>query len=202
MILAKNPPLNADPGNTRESDKTLKVAIVASYAGVSVGGAYMLTLLPNIEIFSMLLFLGGMLFGKRLGLIISLVAALIYGLFNIYGASPWPILIVQLGCYGSLGLLGGFFKDSRTIHPITRRTQGIFGLVGTCFALGYTLLADIMFPLFTGGQNTIALWVLYGMPMRLILMICDLITFSQLVPLVYISIEKHLRTLFPRAMNI
>ncbi|MEX2718197.1 MAG: hypothetical protein Q6353_011520 [Candidatus Sigynarchaeum springense] len=181
---------------------TLKLAIVASYAGLSVGGAYMLTLIPNIEIFSALLFLGGMLFGKKLGVFIALVAALIYGLFNIYGASPWPLLIVQLGCYAGLGLIGGFCKESRAIQPITRRTQGIFGLIGISFAFVYTMLADIIFPLFTGGQYTITLWILYGMPMRFVLMTCDLITFSQLVPLVYIATEKHLRSIFPHALEL
>ncbi len=191
-----------DVRKARDSNKTLKVAIIASYAACCVGGAYMFTFLPNIEIFTMLLFLGGILFGKKLGAIIALVSALIYGLFNIYGASPWPLLIVQLGCYGSLGFVGGLFKNSQTIQPITRRTQGIFGLIGMGFAFVYTVLADIMFPLFAGGQNTIAMWLLQGMIMRVIMMACDLITFSQLVPLIYVAVEKHLQTMFPRTMDM
>ena len=149
----------------------------------------------------MMLFLGGLLFGKRLGALIAFIAEIIHSMFNIYGASPIPLLIVQLIMYTILGFAGGLMKNSKIRMTMTRRSQVVFGFIGLSFAFIYTIWADIMFPLFVGGTGlTIVGWIIQGMILRIVLMACDFITFSMLLPLILVAVEKHVAAIFPSQM--
>jgi len=189
------------PEIRRETSPALKIGIVATYAAASVGAGYILIFLPNIEIYDMMLFLGGLLFGKRLGALIAFIAEIIHSMFNIYGASPIPLLIVQLIMYTILGFAGGLMKNSKIRMTMTRRSQVVFGFIGLSFAFIYTIWADIMFPLFVGGTGlTIVGWIIQGMILRIVLMACDFITFSMLLPLILVAVEKHVAAIFPSQM--
>jgi hypothetical protein len=177
----------------------IKVAIVATYAGTCVGAAYMLTLIPNIEIYSMLVFLGGLLFGKMIGALNGFLSSLIYFVFNILGASPAPLLLVQLITYTMLGFTGGIFKETRIRRMITRQSQIVFGILGAGFMIAYTFFADFVFSIVM-GVNFFA-WFLQGLVFTILLIACNIITFSMLLPLLIVGIDKHLPGFFPPAME-
>lgn len=186
----------------RAISPALKVGIVGIYAAACVGGGYMLIFIPNVQIYDMMIFLGGLLFGPWLGTTIAFIAELIHSIFNIYGASPPPLLLVQLIAYPLLGLAGGLMKNARIIKNITKRSQLIFGLIGLTFAFTYTIFADIIWPLLANIGVSIALWVIEGMPLRIVLMTCDFITFSMLLPLILVAVEKHVSTIFPSRIRL
>jgi uncharacterized membrane protein len=177
---------------------TLKITIVAVYAAACVGAGYLLIFIPNVEIYDMMIFLGGLLFGKRIGVSAAFIAEVIHSIFNVYGASPLPLLVVQLIAYTILGLAGGAMSESKFRKVITKRSQVVFGLIGTTFAFIYTVCADIMFPLFVGGGTSIIGWLIQGTFFRIVLMVCDFITFSSLMPLILVAVEKHIISIFPR----
>jgi len=194
MIVAIN---ETGDQHDKEGSPALKIGIVAMYAAACVGAGYMLIFIPNVEVYDMMVFLGGLLFGPGLGTIIAFTAELIHSIFNIYGASPLPLLLVQLLAYPLLGLAGGLLKNTRLRKTITKRSQVVFGMIGLVFAFTYTILADIIWPIFGGLGTSIVLWVLQGMPLRIVLMACDFITFSMLLPLILVAVEKHLAAIFP-----
>ncbi|NMC03815.1 MAG: hypothetical protein GYA24_01325 [Candidatus Lokiarchaeota archaeon] len=177
----------------------MRIAIIAMYTGTCVGGAYMLTLIPNIEIFSMLVFMGGILFGKAIGSMNGLLSALMYFLFNILGASPAPLLVVQLVAYTALGLLGGVIRRARIRTAVGTTSQVCFGLIGGAFAFVYTFTADVVFSLVM-GINLLA-WILQGIIFTILLIACNVITFGLLLPLLLVGIDKHLATAFPNAIH-
>ena len=168
---------------------SLKIALVAIFASTCVGAGYLLALIPNVEIFTMLVFLGGLLFGKKIGMLNAFVSSIIYFVFNLYGASPVPLLVVQLAAYSLLGLLGGFLTNVKVRKIITRRSQLVFGIIGAGFVFMYTFIADIVFS-FIMGMNFFA-WFLQGIIFTSILVACNAITFGFLLPLIILPLDKY-----------
>ena len=176
------------------------VALIAMYAATCVASAYMLILIPNIEFFTMMIFLGGLLFGRAIGATNGFLASLLYFVFNIYGLSPLPLLGIQVGAYTLLGFTGGVLKGASFVARVTPRSQAMFGLIGVAFVLAYTLVADFTFSVIM-GINFLA-WVLQGMIFTLLLVASNLITFALLLPLVLVPVQKQVASLFPSLEDI
>jgi hypothetical protein len=182
---------------TRKSTtrRVLKITTIATYAAACIGAGYMFTEIPNVEVFTMLVFLGGLLFGKTIGLINGFLAAMIYFIFNIFGASPLPLLIIQIAAYTALGLLGGAMRSTRLRQSITKGSQVVFAIIGALFSFGYTFIADIVFSVII-GTDFIA-WFMQGLVFTIIMMTCNTITFGFLLPLMIVALDKHLLGMFP-----
>ena len=90
--------------------RTSKVVLISMFTALSVVIGYMLALLPNIELFTLMVFLAGFVLGGRYGLLVGLFSSLIFTFFNPFGPSPLPLLIVQLTYYSMVGFLGGVAK--------------------------------------------------------------------------------------------
>ena len=179
----------------------LRITIVALYAAVCVAAAYMLILIPNVEIYTMLVFLGGLLFGKFAGCSIGFISTIIYRLFNIYGVSDPALLLIQLLFYSFLGFFGGIFKNSKLRKDINSKSQIIFGLIGTCFIAAYLLTADIIGALIFCKVGTLGVCItvklISGILFYAIGIIANLVTFSVLMPLIIVSFDKQIVKLLP-----
>ncbi|MFX0102665.1 MAG: ECF transporter S component [Candidatus Hodarchaeota archaeon] len=194
--------------NTSEADgnisriQILRITIVALYTAATVAAAYILILIPNVEIYTMLVFLGGLLFGKYAGTSIGFISTIIYRLFNIYGASDPALLIIQLISYSILGFLGGVLKKTHLRQDINSKSQLIFGLIGACFIAAYLLTADIIGALIFCKPGTLSICVtaklVSGILFYAIGVIANLVTFSVLMPLIIVSFDKQLVKVFPR----
>ena len=91
--------------------KSLRIALIATFSSLSVVLGYMLAYIPNIEVFTLLIFLSGFVLGKRDGMIIGLLSSTIFTFFNPLGTSPPPLFVYQLIHYSFTGLLGGLLKN-------------------------------------------------------------------------------------------
>ncbi|MHA1683059.1 MAG: hypothetical protein ACTSUE_19125 [Promethearchaeota archaeon] len=187
-----------EKGSENSSRTSKQIAFVAIYAATTVGCAYILTIIPNVEFFTVLVFLGGLIFGKFIGLMNGFLSSLIYFIFNIYGQSPMPLLVVQLSVYTTLGLLGGVVRGTKIRVNITGSTQIIYGLIGLFFILGYTMLSDFVFSLVMGVNFLV--WYLQGIIFTLTLTICNFLTFSLLIPTTLSAVDSH-SSLFPTPIN-
>ncbi|MBN2150790.1 MAG: hypothetical protein JW839_05080 [Candidatus Lokiarchaeota archaeon] len=182
---------------TKHPSDALRIATIGMYAASCIGAGYMFTIIPNVEIFSMLVFLGGLLFGRVVGLLNGFIAALIYFLFNIFGASPPMLLGVQLAAYTLLGLMGGVMRPTRLRRSISPASQAVFAIIGAAFSFAYTFVADVSFAL-SLGMNFVA-WFLQGLVFTIISIVCNVLTFGFLLPLLVVSLDKHLQRMFPLA---
>jgi len=193
--MTENPP-NPELVVPTESEmpKSTSVAIVAIFTATAVGTSYMLVAIPNVKLFEMIIFLAGLLFGKRIGSLVGFLSGLIYGVFNFYGASPLPLLAVQLVAYTLLGLLGGAMMRSRVRLVITPVSQAVFALIAIGFSLAYALGADYVYALVIGINYLI--WILQGAVFTIILVVCNAITFGLLMPLILVKIDPIIEKLY------
>ncbi|MBD3187406.1 hypothetical protein GF325_11295, partial [Candidatus Bathyarchaeota archaeon] len=156
----KSPKSQSEPCDApepRKEPEPLLIALVGVYSATTVGAAYAFTLIPNVEFLSVLVFLGGMIFGHFIGMLNGLVSATMYFVFNVNGMSPAPLLALQVLLYTTLGLLGGMIRKTNLRRVLTIKVQIIYGCMGAGFAFFYTLLIDTTWALVFG----INVWVWY-----------------------------------------
>ena len=128
---------------------TFRIAILSTFAALAVVFGYMLAFIPNIEIFTLTIFLSGFILGKKEGLIVGLLSSMIFTFFNPLGTSPLPLLLYQIAHYSLTGFLGGLLrhyfnkrdyfkpKDDLYIFPILV----ILGLTGALITFSYDILS-------------------------------------------------------------
>ncbi len=116
------------------------VAIVGVFSALAVTGAYLFIPIHNVEIFTALIFMSGVLFGTRIGVLVGAISATIYGTINPFGMSPLPLLAIQVFSRAVTGYVGGRYQaiarnDNR---PWLRRSY--FALAGFLLTLIYIVL--------------------------------------------------------------
>lgn len=87
-----------------------KLILAALFTVVSVVLGYLLSAVPNIELMTLCVFLGGMFLGWRSGMLVGCLSILIYSLFNPFGPPLPPLLFAQLGGFSLVGCCGGLLR--------------------------------------------------------------------------------------------
>jgi uncharacterized membrane protein len=131
------------------SKRSFKIALLSTFSALTVVFGYTLALIPNIEIFTLMIFLSGFTLGKKEGFIVGLLSSIIFTFFNPLGASPLPLFFYQVVHYSLTGLSGGlvrnffnkkeFFrpKDDLYVFPVI----SILGIIGALITLIYDILS-------------------------------------------------------------
>ncbi len=137
--------------------RSFRIALVSTFTALSVVLGYALVFIPNVELFTLTIFLSGFILGKRDGMIVGFLSSIIFTFFNPLGASPLPLLAFQLMYYTSVGLLGAvvhqllrnktFFTPDEDLYKISLMV--IFGITGgmitTFFQIFSTMVDAISF---------------------------------------------------------
>ena len=186
-----------NPIYSKQKTITLSITIVAIFSSLIVASGYALTFLPNIEIITMLTFMGGLLFGKTKGTLIGLISSIIYRVFNFYGASLPPLLLVQVLFYTFLGLLGGMIHGTSFRKEVTAKSQAFFCIVGILFASAHLVVSDLVDSLLIRQLPFIVVF-LSGIPFTLTNIILNAITFGLVCPLIIVQLDPYLKTKFPK----
>jgi uncharacterized membrane protein len=87
--------------------KSFRIVLTSMFAALAVVLGYLLVFIPNIELFTLMIFLSGFILGKRDGAVVGLMSSFIFVFFNPYGVSPLPLFAYQLAHYALVGILGG-----------------------------------------------------------------------------------------------
>ncbi|HDZ17578.1 hypothetical protein LCGC14_1270090 [marine sediment metagenome] len=132
--------------------KSFRIVLVSTFTALAIVLGYLLAYLPNIELFTLTIFLSGFILGKRDGMIVGFFSSFIFCFFNPFGVSPLPLLAFQLFYYSMTGLLGGFsskflskkdyFKpdeDLYTLHVLV-----IFGIIGGFMTFSYDIFSTAL----------------------------------------------------------
>ena len=129
--------------------RSFKIALLSIFTALAVVFGYMLVNIPNIELFTLIIFLSGFIMGKKEGMLVGLLSATIFCLFNLYGASPLPLLAYQLMHYSLTGLAGAltrnyldkksYFKPKEDLYVF--RVIVLFGFIGGLITFIYDLLS-------------------------------------------------------------
>ena len=134
--------------------RSFRISLIATFTALAIVLGYAMAYIPNIEVFTLMIFLSGFIMGKKEGAIIGLLSASIFTFFNPFGSSPPLLFIYQLIHYSLTGLSGGlaknfmlnrkFFKPKEDLYVY--QVMVIFGVIGGIL----TFLFDILSTLFGG----------------------------------------------------
>ena len=141
--------------------KTFRISLIATFTALAIVLGYAMAYIPNIEVFTLMIFLSGFIMSKKEGAIIGLLSASIFTFFNPLGPSPPPLFIYQLIHYSTTGVLGGLTKDFLRNKEYFKPTEDLylfrimllFGFLGAII----TFIFDILSTLFGGFTVSITI---------------------------------------------
>ncbi|MFX1456129.1 MAG: hypothetical protein ACFFDB_12210 [Promethearchaeota archaeon] len=170
---------------------SFRIAMVGTFAALGIVLGYLLAYIPNIELFTLTIFLSGFILGKRDGMIVGFLSSFIFCFFNPLGASPLPLLTFQLIYYTSVGLLGAF------IHQILREksfftpdkdlykslVMVIFGIIGALITTFFQIFSTILDAIsFYGTIDSFLPIFISGIPFTITHIIGNILGFVFILP--------------------
>jgi hypothetical protein len=127
------------------------VARVGVFAALAFGINAPLLAVPNIEIFSLSLFLSGLFLGIAGGAATALIAGIIFVFFNPNGAQPvLAVGLVQLFGFVLFGLCGGLTRPVVLKKDNVKITMAVLLISGALLTFWYDLSTNLTFALSFG----------------------------------------------------
>ncbi len=171
--------------------KSFRIALVSTFTALGIVLGYLLAYIPNVELFTLTIFLSGFILGKRDGMIVGFLSSLIFCFFNPIGASPLPLLAFQLTHYTLTGLIGAitkdlinnrkFMRDSNDFYTISMMI--ILGFLGALITVSFQVfssLVDVL--LYFGTIDEYGPYFLTGIPFTIIHIIGNTLGFIFILP--------------------
>ncbi len=145
----------------KQSDMS-NIARVAVFAALAFGVNAPFLAIPNVETFSLALFLSGLFLGKANGAATAAIAGIIFIFFNPNG--PQPVLLIgitQLFGFFLFGFVGGVLRPLILQKGSTGRSTLILISAGALLTLWYDLSTNLAFaalfgpfwPILIGGLS-------------------------------------------------
>ena len=171
--------------------KSFRISLIATFTALTIVLGYAMAYIPNIEVFTLMIFLSGFIMGKKEGAIIGLLSASIFTFFNPLGPSPPPLFIYQLIHYSLTGMSGAltksfmlnrkFFKPKEDLYVY--QVMVIFGVIGWIL----TFIFDILSTLFGGFMVSTSIdyfiaTYLFGIVFTTIHLVGNILVFVFLLP--------------------
>lgn len=177
------------------SQVSVRVALIATFTGLSLGTNYALTAFPNVKLMDTFDFLATYAFGFSVGFPTIILTRLIYASVNPFGAgSAFLILFLVVGdCfYGLAALTARRFKIVKSISGKGERSI-LLGVLGLFSALGFDLLTNFQAGLVAVTGPTIQTYLIrafvYGVitmnfpfPFGLVHEVSDFFFFATVIP--------------------
>ena len=168
--------------------KSFRISLTATFTALAIVLGYSLASIPNIEVFTLMIFLSGFIMSKKEGAIIGLLSAFIFTFFNSVGTSIiiLPLFIYQLIHYSMTGVLGGltrdflrnkeYFKPTEDLYVF--RIMLLFGFLGAII----TIIFDILSTLFFYGLDSFVALYLSGIVFTIVHLVGNVLGFVFLLP--------------------
>lgn len=175
-------------------DRSRRVALTAVMAALALVANYILIVAPNIELGSSVLFVTGFLFGVEMAASSVIIIALIFGVFNPWGAS---LIIVEIWIAQLIGWLfigiAGHIMGGRGRRPAATYSAKEFGIVGIAVTIFYDLVTNLGMALSTGLPYLLTLTT--GLPFMAIHVVSNAIIFSLVIVKLDAAIRKNLASI-------
>lgn len=160
-----------------------RIATVGIFSALAFTGGYLFIAVPNVEIFTAIIFLSGLLLGAKNGLLVGLIAQSLYSTLNPYGISPPPLFVAQILIQMLVGFVGGKFQTFTGPDRSFRVTAFAFAVTGLLLTWLYDLSTDLSF-FFISGFSFEQMKVTFtlGLPWYLIHGIGNTLIFGLALP--------------------
>ena len=172
--------------------KSFRIALISTFTALGIVLGYLLAYIPNIELFTLTIFLSGYILGKRDGMIVGFLSSLIFCFFNPIGAYL-PLFAFQLTHYTLTGLVGAltnqFLSDRKVLREkkdfYTVPMMFLFGSLGFIITTSYQVFASLVIVLVEFG--TIEAFVPYffnpvAIPFTIIHLVGNTLGFIFILP--------------------
>jgi hypothetical protein len=182
------------PDNFRGRFGLSNVARVGVFSALAFGVNAPFLVIPNVEVFSLALFLSGIFLGIIDGLAVALISGVIFVLFNPNGPQTLPLVgLAQLFGFILFGLTGGLLRPIVLHHSQTLKIAFLLAFCGGALTLWYDLSTNLVFAIILGP-----FWptVVSGMAFGIIHIVGNIITFA-LSSLIIQRIWKRVGYLLP-----
>ncbi|MCK4369489.1 MAG: hypothetical protein KAV01_08445 [Candidatus Lokiarchaeota archaeon] len=170
---------------------SFRIALISTFTALAIVLGYLLAYIPNIELFTLMIFLSGFILGKRDGMMIGLLSSFIFCYFNPFGSSPLPLLAFQLFHYSITGFLGALtndllqrkksFKPSEDLYKFS--IMALLGIIGALITANFQIFSSIIYVLsFLGSLNEFLPYFLTGSIFTAIHIIGNTLGFIFILP--------------------
>ena len=171
--------------------RSFRISLIATFTALAIVLGYAMAYIPNIEVFTLMIFLSGFIMSKKEGAIIGLLSASIFTFFNPFGPSPPPLFIYQLIHYSLTGISGGLAKDFMLNRKFFKPKEDlyvyqvmiIFGVIGGILTFLFDILSTLLggFTVSTSIDYFIASY-LFGIVFTTVHLIGNILVFVFLLP--------------------
>ncbi|MFW9819015.1 MAG: hypothetical protein ACFFE5_05345 [Candidatus Thorarchaeota archaeon] len=168
---------------------SFRIALISTFTALAIVLGYLLVHIPNIELFTLTIFLSGFILGKRDGMIVGLLSSSIFCFFNPFGASPLPLLTFQLINYSLVGLMGALisylFKKTNLIKyddMYNFSVMVILGFIGAFITLNFQIISTLIEVLTYGTINQFITRFLTGVIFTVIHIVGNTLGFIFILP--------------------
>ncbi len=161
-----------------------KWLLAALLVALCVTLGYLFLAIPNLEMFTAGVFASGFLTGPGIGLVIGALSALLFSLFNPYGAPTPPLLLAQILGIALAGTVGGWMRNGRWLARPPWAQALLFGGLGFILTLIYDILTTLSFALLIAGGDSrqIVTAFISGMAFYGIHLLGNTLVFALLLP--------------------
>jgi LytS/YehU family sensor histidine kinase len=175
----------------------IRVAFIAIFAALAIGGNYVLSAIPNVELSSVMVFLSGFLFGPFIGALVGFIAMLIYQLWNPWGTFLPPIGLAVIGCTIFIGIVGGILGQAlRRLDHSDNRWFLVPALFGILLTLFFDLVTNFAYSLTFGIPFIIT--IITGLPFMIIHIASNAVLFGLLTQPVTLAVHQLQLSQFPQ----
>jgi len=175
--------------------RTTDLVVIAIFIALIVVLGYLFIAIPNVEMVTTSIFLSGYLLGTKKGLLIGMIAELLYSVLNPYGVAAPPLLMAQVISMGIVGFCGGvIYKTTKKSHKkIFQLIQ--FGAAGMLLTMFFDTLTTLSFAVFLAetSQKIIASVIssfIYGLPFYITHIAVNTLLFVFVLPLLITAAGK------------
>ncbi len=123
-------------GESRER----RVIRAALFTALSVALGFLLAAVPNVELITLSVFLGGVFCGPRVGAVVGALSEALFSLLNPLGPALPPLFAAQIACFALTGLAGGLLAP--LLRPAGRASVAASALAGFVLTAIYEALTN------------------------------------------------------------
>jgi hypothetical protein len=119
-------------------NRATSIVRTALFTALCVAFGFLFAEVPNVELMTVAVFLGGVILGTRRGALVGALSILVFSLFNPYGPPLPPLLVAQVTGFTIVGITGGILRGRLA------RIDGAAVLLSAIAGLVLTLLYDAL----------------------------------------------------------
>lgn len=161
--------------------KSKKISVIAIFASMAIASAYTLSMIPNIELMSFMVFVAGYIYGSYTGALVGLIAMGIYAMWNPWGGPVPPIFAAQVGCMALMGAVGGI--ANKILNTPSSNSEKMLGAaaLGGVLTITYDLVTNYAYAIAFGLAQQFILVLIAGAWFSLMHVISNTLIFGILL---------------------